>query len=322
MKLCRFAFLPVFCCALLQAQTSGRSQASISGTVRSYDGKALDDVHVTFIDPGTGATAASAYTNSQGVFEVSGLKGAEYEIIADSGVLQSRNRVDTRTADGTITLRMPPAAAAMHRGLDTGTISVAEYKVPKKARDAFDKANKSVAKNQMEEADKHIEEALNIYPVYSDALTLRAIRRLDKNKADAAIEDLDQAIKTDSTNARAYLVMASAFNLQKKYDDALRILDRASALAPTAWQGYYEMAKAHSGKAEYDAALRWLTKAQDLAPQTYAALYITKAAVLVDLKKYDAATRELETFLTKSPSDPQATRARAMLDKVKIYASR
>lgn len=325
MKLRSLALLPFLFSALLSAQifhnSSDRQMSDFTGAVRSPDGKPVDNVRVQVFDANTGAAVASAYTNSQGVFDVGNIRSGNYEVVADAGVSETRERVDTRTWDGTLQLRTPQGKASEGPGgMNTGTVSVADYKVPKKARDAYEKARAAVSKNEPEKVDKYVEEALNIYPEYSDALTLRGIRNLDRKNADAAITDLDRAVKADSSNARAYLVLASAFNVKQRYDDALRILDRASALAPNAWQRCYEMAKAYFGKAQYEVALRWFTRAQDRAPKTFTALYLAKVNAFIALKNYPGATHELETFLNVAPTDPQATEARAMLAQLKPFA--
>ena len=321
LTLLAFLFPALLSAQLFHTNNIDRQMSDVSGTVRSADGKAVDNVRVQAFDASTGASIASAYTNSQGVFDLGSIRSGNYEIVADAGVSETRERVDTRTWDGTLQLRMPPGAESNSPGdRNAGTVSVAEYKVPKKARVAYEKAAEAVRKNDPERVDKYIGEALNIYPTYSDALTLRAVRDLDRKNTDAAITDLDQAVKADNSNARAYLVLASAFNVKKRYDDALRMLDRASALAPNAWQGYYEMAKAYFGKAQYDVALRWLTRAQDGAPKNFAALYLAKVNAFIALKNYTGATHELETFLNVAPKDPQATEARAMLEQIKPFA--
>jgi len=57
---------------------------------------------------------------------------------------------------------------------------------PEKARKAFHNAESAIKKQKLDDAEKHLAEALSIYPKYSEALTLRGILKLDAGQLDAA----------------------------------------------------------------------------------------------------------------------------------------
>ena len=316
-RLLSFATL-ILAAVTAQAQFSQQT-VSITGSVTDGNGKALEGARVSLMDSSTGATSASAYTNAQGTFIVDSVRPGMYEIVAQSGVAEIRDHVDARLMTPSVTLHFPPTANVA--APDKQTVSVADYKVPKKARQAFEKATKAMAKGEMQEAQKYDDEALDAYPQYADALTMRAVIKLDAGKPDEALADVDQATKTDSSNERALLVMAACYNMQKKFDDAIRVLNRAAQLAPNAWQGFYEMAKAQFGKSDYEAALKWLDRAQAAAP-TYAPITIAKAKTLVALKNYSDAVHELEAFISAKPQDPQVAQARTLLDQLKASPNR
>ncbi|MEO8725568.1 MAG: tetratricopeptide repeat protein [Acidobacteriaceae bacterium] len=312
-----FAFLLA---APVCAQSFTRQSAQITGSVQSADGHGAENARVQLINPNTGSPVASAYTNSEGGFAFDNLRSGAYDLVADVGAAEVRQRIDAADIDVPVVLRLPRASSEVKGG--ASTVSVADYQIPKKARKAYEQAAALLAKNEEAAADKYIAEALTLYPNYSDALTLRGVRDLDQSKPNAAIDDLDNAVKADSSNARAYLVLASAFNATHRYDEALRILSRAASLAPNAWQGYYEMAKAHFGKSEFKLALSWLERAQEFAPKNFASLYLFKVNTLLALKNYAGAATELRAFLTIAPRDPQATQARAMLAQLTTEVSR
>ena len=133
---------------------------------------------------------------------------------------------------------------------DRATVSLAQYKGPKKAREEFKKAESALNDRKTEEAEKHLAKALEIHPEYADALTMRGIMNLEQKNYDAAISDLDHAIKADPGYAMAYIAMGATFNMTQRFDEALQSLDRGVALAPQSWQAYFEMAKAQVGKSK------------------------------------------------------------------------
>jgi tetratricopeptide (TPR) repeat protein len=197
------------------------------------------------------------------------------------------------------------------------TVSVAEYKVPQKARDALHKAEVALSKNKTEETSKYLAKALEIYPDYAPALTLRGVLSLDHSDATAAMSDFDKAIHCDPSFALAYTAMTAALNQLNKFDDALRSASRAITLAPRSWQTYFEMAKAYIGKADYQQALQQLSRAQSLSPADYAPIHLVRAHAMLALKEYGNAMNELQTFLTLAPQDPNSAAARTTLEKVK-----
>jgi tetratricopeptide (TPR) repeat protein len=167
------------------------------------------------------------------------------------------------------------------------------------------------------EAQNHVAKALEIYPQYADALTMRAILKLAARNAEGAVQDLEQAIQYDGSYAMAYLVLGSAFNSEAKFDDAIRALQRGETLSPDAWQAYFEMGKAYLGKTDYPAALHQLDRAQSLAPPDYQLIRLIRAHVLMQMDRYAEAVTDLQTYLDKNPEGADAELAQKMLDEAK-----
>ncbi len=287
MKLRCAALFPVLFCGILLAQfpntagvgSFGRdSSMSISGRVLNGSGSPAADASVVVTDINSGRPVASAYTNSSGIFSIDGLPNGAFEVAATSGLARTVERVDAGTA-GLLTLRLPldRSAAAGHAGATT--ISVAEYRVPQKARDALRKAEQAAHKGKTADVDKFLGKALAIAPDYSDALTFRAIRRLTQGgSSDDAVHDLDAALKADAANARAYFVLGAVYNAAQRFDQAIGFLQHGVRLMPNAWQGYYELAKSYAGKADFAASLQQLHRAEDSAPSDFTSLPAAESA--------------------------------------------
>src|SRR5260370_36617879 len=128
------------------------------------------------------------------------------------------------------------------------------------------KAEDAASQRNSAEAEKHVAKALEIYPKYSAALTLRAFLKLDTKDQAGAIDDLQKAIEYDGSYGLAYVGMGAALNAAKKFDEAIRTLERAQSLMPNAWQTYYEMGKSFLRKARYQDTRRHFSNAESILP--------------------------------------------------------
>jgi tetratricopeptide (TPR) repeat protein len=295
--------------------------SSISGVVIGSDGAPVPDVRVEIRNDQTSRVVTSAYTNNSGTFEFSNLPLAPYDVAATRGMAESHEHLALGDLGVNLRIRLGTTNPAAAQADGHATVSVAEYKVPQKARDAFHKAEEALAKNRSEEVSKYLSKALDVYPDYAPALTLRGIMSLDGAKPEAAINDFDKAIHSDPGYALAYTAMAAGLNQLRKFDDAVRSAERAITLAPRSWQSYFEMAKSYVGKSDYQHALQQLSKAQELLPTDYAPIHLVRAHAMLALKDYSDAIDELQAFLKLAPQDPNSAEARETLEKVKAYTA-
>ena len=293
---------------------------SISGTVQDTLGKPLQDVRVELTD-GSGAVVNSAYTSSSGRFEFSRVASGTYIVVAISGLQQATERVEASSFSNMVSIRMQGSGKPAD-GVEGNSISVAQYRVPAKAREAYRKAHSAVEKGKMDDASKHLAKALEICPNYAEALTLRGVLELNQQDSQAAVADLDNALKADANYAMAYMVLGSALNMQSKFDDAIRALQRGESLAPTYWQAHFEMGKSYIGKADYPSALRQLERAESLAPEQYPLIYLLRAHALLAMKQFPEAMAALQAYLQKDPKGANVQQAEKMLEQAQAFMAK
>jgi thioredoxin-like negative regulator of GroEL len=293
---------------------------SVSGMVQDTQNNPLNEVRVDLNDV-NGAVINSAYTNSSGHFEFSRLSPGTYTVVATAGLQQSSERVDATNFSNTVSLRIQ-AAGKPADGVEGNSISIAQYKVPAKAREAYRKAHEAVEKGKLDDANKQLSKALELCPHYADALTLRGVLELNRSDSQAAIADLDKAIKADGNYAMAYMVMGSALNMESKFDEAIRSLQRGQSLAPNYWQGYFEMGKSYIGKADYPAALRQLERAESMAPADYPLISLLRAHALLAMKQFPEAMSALQTYLQKDPQGINSAQAHKMMEQAQAFVAR
>jgi len=295
---------------------------TLTVTVRDHANQPVTDARVEVRPVMSIGSGASGYTNRSGIFEATGLGDGAYEIVAQKGVMQTSERVEVGSGLTAMSLRLETTdqdAAAIG---NNATVSLAQYKVPKKAREEFKKADSALSGRKLDEAQKHLAKALEIYPDFAEALTMRGIMNLEQKNFDAAISDLDHAIKSDSGYSMSYIAMGAAYNMTQRFDDAIRVLDRGVSLAPQSWQAYFEISKAQIGKSNYEAAIRAADKAQAFSEGRYPLVHLLKAHAMLALKQYDPAMGELQAFLDQAPKAPEAEGARTTLEQVRAFVAK
>lgn len=288
---------------------------SVSGFVSGPDGSPLHDIRIEIRSLSTDKLVRTCYSNLTGNFEISGLRAGEYELVAQDGISETREQVSVQSGMASVNVRM---SNHVNAAPTRGTVSVAELKVPEKARHLVDKARGALEKNRADEANKYVNEALALAPDYAGGLTLRAAIYLDGNQSDAAIEDLDHAIQANPTFGPAYLVLGAVYNKLGRFDEALRSLDRSSMYEPKSWQCAFEMAKAWLGKNDFQHALQQVDRAQSLSMgKMTGAIHVVRAYALLGQKDFVKAATELEAYLAAEPAGPSAGSVRTMLARIK-----
>jgi tetratricopeptide (TPR) repeat protein len=290
------------------------ANCSLNGSVRAPDNQPVRDARVEVRALDTGSTLISAYSLPNGSFEFANVPRGTYEVVAILGVREARERVEIDHTGVSVELRLHGEEATSG---GAASVSVSQLKVPDKAKTLFAKAEEAFKKGKFDHARDNLAKALQVFPNYAQALTLRGLLLLLDNKLEQASTDLEQAIKNDYNYALAYSVLGATYNLMKRYDDSVRVLERSIALTPASWQSYLELSKALLGKGQFEAALRQVNKASALAPPSYTPIHLVKAHALLGVKNYDQAVAELELYLGSNPSGVDSARAREALDQVR-----
>ncbi len=293
---------------------------SLSGSVLGPQGNPAAGIHVELQDAYSRSIIASAYTRQDGTFELYNIPAGRYQVVAQSAVSQASDVVSVAFGQTNVTLRFLHDPA---RGGNGDTVSVAEMLVPGKARSVYLKAREACSRGKFDDAQPLLDRALQIYPHFAEALTLRGLIQLRANQIDQGRQSFEQAIQFDPAYSPAYVALGAAYNAQAHYDDALRTLQRGTAISPLAWQGYYEMARASIGKGLYDKGLQFADRAEQLNGNHLAAIHLLKAYAMIPLKFYSRAKEELQTYLQREPKGANAEQARhllAQLDAAEVAA--
>jgi tetratricopeptide (TPR) repeat protein len=288
---------------------------SVSGIATAMDGSPLKDCRVELHDAGRGTVLATTSTGPSGSFEFRNLASGSYEVVAISGLEQTHESVQVLNSQATVELRLNIQSPNMP---GAATVSLAELKVPEKARGEWAKGEHALAKNKLQDARKHAERALAISPQYAQALTLRGILKLGEKDTPGGIADLQQAIKSDPSYPLGYIALGAGLNAQRNFEDAERTLQHGMSLDPNAWQGWFELTKTEIALGKFTDALKHITRAFELN-KDYPTIHLLMAHALLGNHQYSRAVEEFELFLSREPNSPHATKAREDLSEARAY---
>jgi tetratricopeptide (TPR) repeat protein len=298
-------------------ESSSGFNASITGTVQDATNRPIGGASVELIDPSTGRNLTGTSTLSNGTFQITNVPRGTYEVVARQGVAEERTRVEIE-ADRDLTFRLPvnqPEATGQ------SSVSLTQLNVPGKARRLLEKAQEAFRRARLDDAFNFVQKALVCYPNYAKALVLRGVLNMQKGDNKDAQPDLEKAVQLDYGDDMGFVALASLYNNEGQFDRASQTLDHGMSLNPRSWQANLEMARAELGKNDYGAAVRSLDRAQMFAPPQVTMVHLYRAQALIGLKDYPTAITELQSYLDKSPNDPNSEMARTTLTKLKEFTA-
>jgi tetratricopeptide (TPR) repeat protein len=298
---------------------NGQQAGTIGCIVVDTQGNPVSDAMVE-VRSSSGIVTSGA-TDMAGRCQFSKLPFGQYEATASRGLASAEQAFNVNGfVNDDVVMRLPADAADSKVG-GRNTVSAAQLKVPRKATNELEKADRAFQKGNMTSAADHVQRALTIYPAFADALVLKGILGLGQNNLTGACADLEQAIKYDPSLATAYFALGTAYNNMHRYAEAKQVLEHGVPLAPAAWQPYYEGARADLGSGDFRTALREIRKAEQLAPSTFAALYLVKGYVLVVNRDIPGAIAAFHYFLSKEPTGLRADKVHDVLQHLQANSA-
>jgi hypothetical protein len=201
-----------------------------------------------------------------------------------------------------------------------GTISAAEFKFPKKARDEYEQGNQALAHNDWPGARKHFEKAVEIAPQFASAENNLGVACTRLNDAACARQAFQAAIRLEPKLTPACLNLARVEFKAHDFPQVQTLLKKYLAVSPQDAEALTLLSEAELVTQQYEAALADARKVNAL-PQHASfpiAHYVAARALEAQQHGPEAAT-EYEQFLTAQPDAPQAATARAALERLRAH---
>jgi len=289
---------------------------SLSGTVHTNRNEPVKDVRIELVPvAGTTGRAASTYSAFDGSFTFSNLAYGTYMLTATMGVNGTSQDLVVRSSQDWVSIAIDVDAASKN-----ATVSVAELKIPGKARKALEKARQAFSHRKLAEADRYIAKALVAWPHYCQALTLRATLALTRNSYDEALVDAEKAVEYDPNDSLAYIVLGDSYILLNRLDDAQRAVERSIEIKPNAWVGYYDKGRILVLRHDWPGTLREVEKAASLQTVEEPYLHLLKAFAFAGMNDQAAAKNEVDTFRRLKPESSWSPETRQRLKNMGLSA--
>ncbi len=233
---------------------------------------------------------------------------------SDTISLSDRRRMDNPDV-GTIVLHR----IANVEGL---TISATTAMAPKDAKKAFDKGRESLQKGKAEDAVKHLEKAVDIYPKYAIAWNELGRLRLSLGQKLEAQTAFQNAIQADSHYVNPYEGLAQIAALDKNWKEVAQVTDRVLRLNPDLPLAQYLSAVANLDLHNFDAAGRSADALVKMnAGETNPRVYHVVGLIQAQRGEYAPAAVNLQKFIDVAPPGSSVELAKKQLSAIQKRAA-
>ncbi len=275
---------------------------------------------------GVGTTfSATTIADSKGRFRFRKLAGGAYVVsvfVPGTGMLRRSVDVTPSLADaaGRVELTVPyseQALSAPRSPRNRGTVSVKELEIPERARHEFDEAQKSLRKQDMDGAARHLKVSLELAPQYT--MAWNALGSMQSRQGDwaAAEASFRKALTLRPGAMMTALNLGAVLLYQGRPKEAIEYNRSAVERAPASALANFQLGMAYFMLEQDENALKFLIAAKNLDPAHYSNPQLALSEIYLRHGDRDRAIGELEDFLVRHPDAPSAPRVRESLARLR-----
>ncbi len=264
-----------------------------------------------------GGAPRQSFTSEQGRFEFPNMEEGGYVLTArslsDPNLISETQETDTsRTATNNLTVNLVLRGASASSGKrKPGLVEVAEaeQKIPKEARKAFNEALKSKADHDAGKALEKLNQAIQLYPTYFQALAQRGDLYIAQGKLVEAAADFDRALEVNSHYGPAF--RGSGYCKLEKHEFAAAAKDFEHSLSaePNNASAYLLLGIANFELNQNEPARQALERAVVLGAIR---AHIHLGKLYARDHQYKQAADELRLYLEAAPGAPDAAELKAI----------
>lgn len=254
-------------------------------------------------------------SDDQGRYEFHGLSSGRYRVSAvnpeapdqySEPAESDTTRTFANRLQIDVYLRLPLQRDKKNHNPGVISATEAAQKIPKAARKAYDQAIKLQTENRAQDALSQLNQALELYPEYFQALTERANLLMQGNQLPQAETDFERALQLNGKYPPALRGLGYCQIQQKKFPEALGNLEKAFALEPNVPLTLLLLGYANLSLNRYEEARQSLQQALKLGPESAARAHVYLAEVFAHEENFKAAADEIRAYLKVKPDAADA----------------
>lgn len=204
--------------------------------------------------------------------------------------------------------------------VETGVVSALDLQAPNNAVQEFNRATTFLKAQDSKEASKHLQKAIHNYPKFVSAHNALGLAYLDQNDPRAKSE-FETAAQLDQKFPVSFLNLGLLALSEKDFVTAQSNLEKSTRLNPRDAKGLCALAFAQNGNGEYAATIATAQRVHALEHRAMANVHYLAASAAVALNNREVVQRQLEMFLSESPTDALAPIARQNLETLQNRAN-
>ena len=281
-----------------------------------------------------GATIATAYTDSQGMYGFHSLPPNPYRVVINDDNYQPQSRdtavppstmAPTVFEDFTLVPKAPQNARetvpAKNSGANPNMTDIREYaaKFPKPAVKEFKKGVDSDQDGKKDDAIKHYAKAVEIAPDFYQAHNNLGSDYLSKSDFPSAKKQFSAAIQGNQSDSAGYFNLSNVCMLMGELTEAKNYLEEGMRRDPESALGLFLLGSLDLKTGKLTEAEQALRKAI-LLNRTMVQARLQLVNLLLQVGKKDSAITELHDFVTTFPDNSFSPQAKQLLKRLEASA--
>ena len=198
---------------------------------------------------------------------------------------------------------------------ESTVVTAQSLAVPKEARKLFERAHEEAAAGKTDRARQDLEKAVAVYPLYAAAWCALGKLQVAGGGLDSARASFERALHADPNLVDPYLQLATVALWDRKWQEVAGLTAKALELDPRDYpQLYLYSAVANYNLRKLEAAERNIEQAQALdSRHAFPEIERMAGVILASRKNYVAAVQHLRAYLQLTPDAGDAADARTRL---------
>ncbi len=202
------------------------------------------------------------------------------------------------------------------------TISATTLAAPKDARKAYEKGREAARKKKFDEALKHFQKAVQLYPQYAAAWYELGFIHQQQNRKEQAREAYAKSLEADAKYTKPYLQLALLAAQDRNWQEVADTTDRLLRLDAFDYpQAYFFNSVANFNLRKLDAAERSVREGLKLDTQNrIPKMKHLLGVILANKQDYVGAAEQLRAYLPHAANEQEAELVRKQLAEVERFA--